>query len=178
MNRQKYFYHASPECDLKYIEPRRKTIPQDFQEGDVIFATESLSFSTMFLITHDDSWANGGTFNEIPYFVISDKDRFMKNDKGGCVYLVDSKAFKKLNNKEWYCKKKLKIRGSIHFSSGFMAMLVMGVQVYIVEPRIYLKIKKARDHGLSILNSQTSENEKNGYGNRKLEMYFSSKKLI
>lgn len=177
MLRQKYFYHASPECDLKFIEPKKITSPQDFEEGNVVFATDDFAFAAMFLVSHDDSWANGGTFNDVPYFVISDKDRFQEKDKGGCIYIVRSKLFKKLNRHEWFCKRRLNAKGKVWFSSGLLAMLIMGVQVYFTDKNTYLKIRKARDHGLSILNSLTSENERKGYKFQKLEMYFSSKRL-
>jgi hypothetical protein len=177
MIRQKYFYHASPECGLKEIKPHMKTLPKDFTEGSVVFATDNFPFATMFLTPHDDSWANGGTFNNIPYFVISDRERFMESDKGGCIYLVGSESFKRLNNYEWFSKKRLKIRGKVNFTSGLTAMLIMGVQVFITTPKIYMQIKKAKDHGLSILNSLESENEKLGFKVDKLEMYFGSKKI-
>lgn len=177
MSRQKFFYHASPFCNLKFIEPHQDTLPQNFNEGSVVFASPNFAFTTMFLTPHDDSWANGGTFNGSPYFVISDKKRFTEKDKGGCIYLVRSKTFKRLNRHEWYSKSRLKIRGKVNFSSGLTAMMIMGVQVYMTDKKTYLKIKKARDHGLSILNSIQSENEKLGYKVEKLEMYFGSKKI-
>lgn len=178
MLRQKYLYHASPQCDLKFIEPKKITHPQGFNEGDVVFATDSIAFATMFLVSHDDSWANGGTFNDKPYFVISDRHRFYENDRGGCVYIVSSQSFIKLNRHEWFSKNKLTVKGRVQFSSGLLAMLIMGVQVYFTDEKTYLKISKAEDHGLSILNSLTSENEKEGFKFDMLEMYFGSKRLI
>ena len=177
MIRQKYFYHASPECDLKFIEPRKKTLPRNFSEGEVIFATDNLTFAAMFLVSHDDSWANGGAFNDVPYFVISDRERYLRSDKGGCIYLVLSKEFIEYNKREWFSKNKLDVKGSIRLSSGLMAMIMMGVQVYFTDRITYQKIRKASDHGLKILNSLTSENEKLCYKVQELEMYFGSKKL-
>jgi len=178
MDKQKYFYHSSPNCDLKYIEPRKNTVPIGFNEGEVVFATDSLPFSTMFIVPHDDSWANGGTFNDVPYFVISDKERFLKADKGGCIYLVSSKSFVQYNRRELFSKEKIKVQHKIRFESGLMAMIILGVQVYFTDKVTYGKIRKAKDHGLSILNKMVSENEMLGFPSGKLEMYFASKKLV
>jgi hypothetical protein len=78
----KYLYHASPNCNLKVIKPRNTTAPQGFSEGPVVFATDNFAFSTMFLVPHDDSWANGGAFGNTFFFVIGNKDKFLKLDEG------------------------------------------------------------------------------------------------
>lgn len=178
MQKQKYFYHASPERNLKYIEPRTNTAPEGFEKGNVVFATDSFQFSTMFLVSHDDSWANGGAFGNTFFFVISDKERFERNDKGGSVYLVDSKGFEKFNKHEWFNPKSVKIKSKVDFSSGIEAMLITGVQVYFVDEETYLKIQNSSDHGVSLLNSLKSENARLGLPVQWLELYTGSKKLI
>ena len=176
MRKPLYVYHASPNCDLKIIEPRKNTAPEGFKEGPVVFATDNFSFSTQFLVPHDDSWANGGAFGNTLFFVISDRKRFKNADKGGCVYLVLSKNFTNYNKREWFTRIPVKIYGKVHFSSGLDAMVITGVQVYYVSLKVYLEIQKAKDHGVSILNSLKSENEKRGLRVNKLEFYKGSKK--
>ncbi|KKQ52392.1 MAG: hypothetical protein US72_C0008G0057 [Microgenomates group bacterium GW2011_GWC1_38_12] len=105
MNRPLYLYHASPQCDLKIIEPRKNTAPEGFKKGPVVFATDSFPFVTQFLVPHDDSWANGGAFGSTYFFVISDGKRFKKVDKGGCVYLVLSDNFTNYNKREWFTRR-------------------------------------------------------------------------
>lgn len=177
MNRLKFLYHASPQCNLKVIEPRKNTAPTGFKEGPVVFATDNFAFSTNFLVPHDDSWANGGAFGDVLYFVISDRKRFEKADKGGCVYLISSKGFTNYNKREWFTRKPVKTNGKVHFNSGLDAMIITGVQVYFVNTQTYFDIQNAKDHGVSILNSMKSENEKRGLRVEKLDLYQGSKKL-
>ena len=177
MDKPLYLYHASPECNLKIIEPRCKTAPEGFKKGPVVFATSSFSYSTEFLVPHDDSWANGGAFGNTFFFVISDKKRFLKADKGGSIYLVPSDTFINHNKREWFTRKAVMPVSSVRFSSGIDAMIITKVQVYFVKPELYEEIQNAKDHGVSILNSLRSENEKRGLKVKKLEFYRGSKKL-
>jgi len=173
-----YLYHASPEANLKIIEPRRKTAPEGFNMGPVIFATDSFPFATQFLVDHDDSWANGGAFGDTFFFVIGDKKRFLKNDNGGTIYVVPSETFEPFNKREWCGKEKVKPVSRMSFSSGLNAMIITGVQVYFVKPQIYRQIQNSEDHGVSILNNLKSENEKWGLEVKVLELYKSSKKVV
>lgn len=177
MNKPKFLYHASPHCNLKVIEPRKDTAPVGFEEGPVVFATDNFSFSTHFLVPHDDSWANGGAFGDVIYFVISDEKRFKKADKGGCVYLIPSDGFTNYNKREWFTRRSIKTNGKVQFDSGLDAMIVTGVQVYFVNLKMYREIQNAKDHGVAILNSLKSENEKRGLSVEKLDLYRGSKKL-
>ena len=177
MLRPKYLYHASPILGLSKIEPRNRTAPEGFRKGPVVFATDSFSFATQFLVSHDDSWANGGAFGNTYFFVISDRKRFKKADKGGSIYLVASEDFKNYNKHEWFTRKAVNTFGSVHFSSGLDAMIINKVQVYFVGPKVYVEIENAKDHGVSILNRLKSENEKRGLKVKKLEFYRGSKKL-
>ncbi len=178
MHKLQYLYHASPNCDLKVIEPRNNTAPEGFRKGLVVFATDSFAFSTMFLVPHDDSWANGGAFGNTLFFVVSNKARFLKADHGGCVYLIPSETFKNYNKREWFSRKAVTPKSHVYFESGLDAMIINKVQVYFVSPVVYSEIEVARDHGVSILNKLKSENEKWGLKVKKLEFYRGSKKLI
>ncbi len=57
-------------------------------------------------------------------------------------------------------------------------MIINKVQVYFVKPEVYEEIQNSKDHGVTILNSLKSENEKRGLKIKKLEFYKGSKKLI
>ena len=178
MTKRKYLYHASPIKGLKIIEPRSKTVPENFKDTPCIFATEYFDFATQFLVPHDDSWANGGAFNDQPFFVISDRERFEKNDKGGSIYLVKAGDFQNYNKREWFSKKPVEVAGEVQFSCGLMAMITQCVQVYFTNKNTYEKIQNAQDHGLSILNSLKAENEKWGFNVSDLDMYRGSKKKL
>ncbi len=177
-DRQKYLYHASANNNLRIIKPRSLTIPKGFDKGPVVFATDCFTFSTQFIVPHDDSWANGGAFGDTCFFVISDRKKFEKADKGGTIYLVPSDTFKKYNRKEWFSNKSIKPGGKVSFTSGLQAMIIRGVQVYFVGTRTYKEYQNAPERVYSILNKLESENEKLGYEIEKLEMYKGSKKKI
>ena len=171
-------YHASSKNSLKVVEPRERTAPDGFKEGPVVFATDSLPFATQFLVPTDDSWANGGAFGDTFFFVISDRQGFLEIDKGGCIYLVPSDSFEEYFKREWFSKRNVEVESKILFSSGLDAMIVNGVQVYFVSKNLYKKIQKAKDHGMSILNSMQSENERRGLEVKKFDIYRGSKKKI
>src|SRR3990170_2152092 len=162
MNKPLYLYHASPQYNLEIVEPRKNTAPEGFKKGPVVFATDSFPFSAQFLVPHDDSWANGGAFGNTYFFLISDRKRFKKADKGGCVYLIPSRSFVKFNKREWFSRSPVKTFSRVWFSSGLDAMIITKVQVYFVNLKIYEEIENSRDHGVSILNNLKSENEKRG----------------
>lgn len=178
MDRPKYLYHASPQKNLKKIMPRANTLPRDFHKGPVVFATDDFSFSTEFIVPTDDSWANGGAFSGVCYFVISDRERFAKLDNGGFIYLVPSETFERFNNREWTSKEPVRVESSVYFDSGLEAMLVTGIQVYFVNSDTYSEIQNAHDHGASILNSIESENERWGLPVQELDLYKGSKKKV
>jgi hypothetical protein len=178
MTKRKFLYHASPVKGLKKIEPRSKTVPENFDKTPCIFATKYFDFATHFLVPHDDSWANGGAFSDQSFFVISDKERFMKADEGGSIYLVEAKNFENYNKREWFSKSLVKVNGEVTFSSGLMAMITQGVQVYFTDKETYKEIQRAKDHGLSILNALETENERWGFPVVKLDMYRGSKKKL
>lgn len=178
MSKPKYLFHASSKSDLKVIKPRAATIPKGFDHGPVVFATDCFRFSTQFIVPTDDSWANGGAFGDTCFFVINNRTRFEKADKGGSIYIIPSEGFKKYNRKEWYRAGEVKPVESAKFSSGLMAMITHNVQVYFVDKKTYEEVQNSPDHGLSILNSLVSENEKWGRKVVRMELYKGSKKRV
>ncbi len=177
MKKPRYLYHASPVRNLSQIEPRAKTIPSDFQEGQVVFATDEFAFATQFLVPSDDSWANGGAMGDVLFFIVSDKERFHNADKGGSIYLITSQGFTNYNKREWFAKKPKKTESEIYFPKGFLAMLTQNVQVYFVDKTLYSKIQEYPQTNLHLLNSIKSENEKRGQKVVQFDFYKGSKKL-
>lgn len=176
MRTPKYLYHASSRNDLKVIEPRATTVPKGFDHGPVVFVTDCFRFSTQFIVPTDDSWANGGAFGDTCFFVISDRKRFEKADKGGSIYLVSSEGFKKYNRKEWFKNGSVKPADKVTFSSGLSAMVTHNVQVYFVDKKTYAKYMEAPERSFSMLNKLTSENEKWGRKVVRMDIYRGSKK--
>jgi len=178
MGKPKYLYHASAAGNIEQLKPRSITMPQGFCEGPVVFATDCFAFATQFIVSSDDSWANGGAIGGVYFFVISDKARFSRVDKGGCVYLVPSVSFNKYNKREWYSKKTVKVVSKVCFDSGLGAMIINDVQVYFVAKSVYKKIQASSDHGAKILNGLPCENEKWGLRVEKFDIYRGSKEKI
>jgi hypothetical protein len=160
----KYLYHASQNPNIYILKPCAKSV-RDPNEGPVVFATPSLPYVTMFLVNSDDSWTTKGRFNKTFYTVISDKNRFLKTDKGGTIYTLPNDAFycdlkRGMGKLEWVSKKPVKPIGKKHYESGLEAMIDNGVQVYFVGKQTFQKIRQAEDHGFSILQTIQSENQK------------------
>jgi len=160
----KFLYHASQNPDIDILEPRAENI-RDVNEGPVVFATPSLPYVAMFLVNSDDSWTTRGQFNSVYYTVISDKDRFLKEDKGGVIYTLPNDTFycdleKGMGRREWVSKKPVKPTRKKYYKSSLETMIGSGVQVYFVDKQTFQKIRQAEDHGFSILQSIQSENLK------------------
>ncbi len=160
----KILYHSSPVNDLVLVEPQKRSY-RDPNEGPVIFATPDPIYATQFLVKTDGSWANGGFFDGVSYFVISDKERFLKADKGGTIYELSPNDFycnpeMNMGWRTWVSKVSVKPLAKHFYASGLEAMLNKGVQVYFVERRVYKDIERSKDHGQKILRGLISENKK------------------
>jgi hypothetical protein len=172
--RPKVLYHASENVDIKEFEPRMRYV-RDPDEGPQIFATPYKALASEFLVPTNERWANGGSFNSIQYFVISDKTLFENIDKGGAIYTLPPETFetnstKGLGSSEWTSSIAVRPSGKEVFKSGLKAMLELGVQVYFVDPHTYELIESSRDHGFSILAGIESENQKTGINNKSFEL--------
>lgn len=159
-----FLYHASQNPDINVLEPHTESV-RDPNEGPVVFATPNLPYVTMFLVNSDDSWTAKGRFNKTFYTVISDKNRFLEADKGGTIYTLPNDTFycdleKGMGRNEWVSKEAVKPIKKQHYALGIEAMIDSGVQVYFVDKQTFQKIKQSEDHGLSILQSIQSENQK------------------
>lgn len=159
-------YHASPVNDLTLIVPSSKTTRSE-DEGPVIFATPDFSYASQFLFRWDDSWVIGGVLNNVHVVIICGKKRFKKADGGGTIYELACDNFtcniKKFgHDKEWVSTTEVKVKQSHYFESALEAMMSLSVQVYFVDKKIFERIKKAKDFGVSILRTTMSENMKLG----------------
>ncbi len=157
-------YHGSSNREIKRFEPRSEKV-RDPKEGPKVFATSDRRMASVFMVGADDSWANSGTHNGVPYLVISDRERFEKLDKGGAIYHLPSDTFesdpyKGLGSIEWTSSEPVEPFHKEEHRSALEAMLEHGVQVYFVDPDTYEQTQTAPDHGFSILKSAISENQR------------------
>ncbi|MES2314471.1 MAG: hypothetical protein V4524_00850 [Patescibacteria group bacterium] len=154
-------FHASRSPDIKVFEPRAEKV-RNSNEGPKVFATPSRAMASIFLVENDDSWTQSGTIEDVPYIVISDKERFLNLDKGGLVYSLPSDTFENnpeegLGDLEWTSDKKVVPIGQEFVPSALIDMIKNGVKVYFVNESQFHEIQNASDQGRSIIDSLTPE---------------------
>ena len=136
-------YHGSTSQNIKLLKPQINHF-RDKNEVALIFATPSFRLASCYLFRWDDSWVHQEIAwkddNKANYqisMVISDKERFIKEDKGGSIYILPATGFefddKGLGIYEWTSKEKIQPFSQINFSSSLEAMQMMGVKVYFVD---------------------------------------------
>ena len=166
MEKPDKLYHASSNRSIEKFVPRSDKV-RDKNEGPRVFATPDKRMASIFIVGIDDSWTHSGAMNDVPYIVISDKDRFEKLDKGGAIYHLPSTTFESDPNKglrelEWTSSEPVIPEAKEEHESALEAMLNHGVQVYFVNTATFDSINSAPDYGRSILHSLESENQRRG----------------
>ena len=164
MEKPKTLYHGSSNKQIERFEPRAERT-RDASEGPKVFATPDKRMASIFIVGTDDSWANSGTYNDVPFLVIGDRERFQKLDQGGVIYHLPSDSFetepdKGLGKLEWTSGEPVTPSHKEQQHSAIDAMLEHGVQVYFVDPETYEKWRTAPDHGFTIVKSLVSENQR------------------
>lgn len=174
-------YHASPNRDIQQFEPRTET-QRDPLEGPVVFATPSKEIATQFLVPTDDSWARGGVFHvgevyspeQVYFFAIGDRNRFMSTDHGGAVYELPVESFttdpeKGLGDLEWVSTQSVQPIGKLEYESGLEAMVDAGVQVYFLSKEDYQTYcETPGEQKAAFLDAHQSENQQRGVNVRSL----------
>lgn len=148
-------FHASRNPDIDIFEPRIGK-RRDENEGAQVFATPNKAMATMFLVDTDDSWTQSGAIDDVPYIIISDRERFESMDHGGTIYSLPSDSFetdleKGLRELEYTSVETIKPVSSEHFPSALKAMLEHGVRVYFVDKKTFEAIQTSSDHGEEIV---------------------------
>ncbi len=168
-------YRGMRALGVEEFDPMFNIKHRDKNEGPVIFATPDKAFASMFLVPEaDDSWSIKGRFGNVYYMVIADRERYKKFDKGGSIYEIEDlddfycDKNKGMGDCEWVSKKIVKSSKEQRYSSAIEAMIKNGVRVYFVDNETFIKIKNSQDHGLNILQSMQSENQKQNRNIREL----------
>jgi len=146
---------------------------RDKNEGSVIFAGELPESVVSFIVPSDDSWSQKSTFSGVTVSIYADRKRFDKLDYGGAVYKLPPITFYLDNKfsgswKEWTSRVAVKTTSTETHDSGLDAMIDAGVQVYFTDIETLRKIQTAPDHGLSIIKTLKSENQKQNQIDRPL----------
>lgn len=161
-----FLYHASANREIKTFEPRAKSV-RDPEEGPVIFATPDLALATTFLVSEaNDSWTQIGKIDGTPCMVISDRELFLKCDKGGSIYKFSNDSFtshpdKGMGDDEWTSREAVTPVEKTDVLSALEAMIENGVQVFFVDEITFDKIKHSTDW-FDLLKTLESENQKRG----------------
>lgn len=164
MEKPPVVYHGSTDKNIEKFEPRSTKV-RDRAEGPKVFATSDKRMASVFIAGVDDSWGNSGMTDGVPYMVISDRQRFEEIDTGGAIYHLPSDTFttdphKGLGEIEWTSGGSVEPIDREEHESALDAMLNYGVQVFFVDVETYRTFRTASDHGLSILKTTISENQR------------------
>ncbi len=149
-------FHGSNHNKIKILAPRNIHI-RDPDEGSVIFATPSIKLASCYLFRWDSSWVHQSVIQEKNniepqvIMIISDKERLIKHDTGGSVYILPASSFTFSANKglglyEGVSKEEVSPFTQINFSSALSAMLHFGVKVYFVDKKQFIEISKINDN--------------------------------
>jgi len=159
-------YHGSPH-KVEELEPRTK--PHREKEGaKFVYATSEISDASMFMAKRLGLGLTGHFIVEeekVAYAIIVwNREEFLKKDKGGHIHILPSDKFEPSSyegmSNEWVSKEDIKPIKTLEYDSALDAMLENEVQVYFVDEDLYQQIRRAEDHGYSILKSLESENKR------------------
>lgn len=142
MAKPKFLYHGSSNKNIVKLVPQAITV-RSWSDGRVVFATPSKSRASLFIVPSDDDWTNKSTFNDINYHLISDKERYLKLDKGGAIYTLSPDSFESDDKgNEWISKVSVLPIGKEIFKSGVKAMEKYGVKIIFCDYDFLQKYKQ------------------------------------
>ncbi len=117
----------------------------------VIFASPYIAYASMFIFQYGDWMACGSWFVDSPiyYFICKNRDRFMREDTGGAIYVLLAQPFKNsmtnvITSCEMIAYEPVQPLAQINFDHALDAMLSFGVQVFFVSADIYDAFMQAR----------------------------------
>jgi hypothetical protein len=162
----KILYHGTMVRGIKKFEPRvSKGYGEKF--GPLVYATHDFGVAVVFTMNAKSTW-HTGVSNGVTYVLITDpKEEFIKNDKGGTVYVFANKGFevdpkRGMGNFEWASKNSVLPIDTINIQSSLQAMMDEGIQVYFTDKKKLEEVESADYYGLRIIKDLVSENIKVG----------------
>lgn len=177
IEKPKFLYHGSPHGDIEELEPR--VSPGSGEKyGALIYASPDLAAASIFMAKVNGSWSatrlSSETYDILCIIISEPRDEFIKNDKGGHIYVLPSDTFeidlgRGLKDKEWASKEKVKPIKKIEYASALDTIIENGVQVYFVDKETYEKLVKVHGYDKeAILMGLESENQRRGVNIKKL----------
>lgn len=147
MEKPKFLYHGTPQKDIESFVPKNKNFKGE--EKDFVFASPDKRAALSYLAKGDYNWSTGIYNGE--YFVVLpiSKEHFVDQDRGGAVYVFDSKNFRShedRNDYEWVSEQKEKPIEKETFDSILETIEDADIKVYFLDSeenyQKYLKIKQ------------------------------------
>lgn len=87
-----FLYHGSPRGDIKKFEPKVSGGSGE-KYGALVYAAPDMATASIFMSNVKGEWS-AGRFSGVPYTLIPmSRDEFIKNDTGGCIYVLPSDTF-------------------------------------------------------------------------------------
>lgn len=172
MKKPKFLYHGSPHKNLDQLKPQNRLLHRA-EEDKLIYATPDIALASVFLAS-GKAHIGCGKFGKVWYiWIIADRNKFIKNDSGGHIYVLPSETFK-VNQKSVFSEEEyvstvpVKPNKVIEFTSSIDALVENDVQVYFISQEIYEQVQKSKDHGYLIFCNLESENQRRGVNVKKL----------
>lgn len=142
-------YHASPLKNLKIIQPK-KTLSRDIYIGDYVFATSNIRLAAMYLATKGIAILLNVKSPKPTIVIRSNPREYISNDKGGAIYAVSDRTFKKspqegLEDSEMVSGVSVKPISRQVYSSSLDAMKEKGIVIYFVDEKVFNDIVEAKD---------------------------------
>lgn len=135
-------YHGSPDKNIETFYPGKNKAVTERGELKGVRATPHKTLAAAFVrekccpvtigsFDHDKTW----------FIVVSDKDKFLKSDRGGTIYSFSPENFtfnpSLLGKSEYITSVAVRPTRKEEYSSSLEAMLNAGVQVYLLTPKLY-----------------------------------------
>jgi len=129
-------YHASPDQNLKYLDPSKQQSGIDGIHKKETYATPDKSYSAGFCFNwNSDQGFTYGQDNRGPW-ILKVPPKYSQRLNNKCsIYTVETKTFRDLNRStpEWATKFKVKILSEEKYQTGLMCMRKNGVKVAILK---------------------------------------------
>jgi len=129
-------YHASPDQNLKYLDPKKQQSGVHRERAKEVYATNDKSYASGFSFTwNDDEGFRYGKMGRGPWLLQVPPKYSQRLNNPCSIYTVEAKGFRDLNlsTPEFASRYKVKIIGEEKYETALMCMRKNGVKVSILK---------------------------------------------
>lgn len=141
-DRPTWLFHGTPHSDLAELCP---------PPGGVLYASDDIRLAVTFL-SKPEYFDCYRVDDRVYSFMAEKREDFVKRDRGGTVYIVDSAGFSPHPPAappgrfwEWTTSERVRPLMSIRYTSGLAAMMAHGVRVYFVDMHTFGRLGTIHD---------------------------------